>query len=113
MTQTITGLNPKAAEFLATFAAQGRLVFTTAQARAFWGATTYATNVLGRLEKGGCFPRAAATSVNPAIVTITTSGRLLLGTRVDLEHRAQRWAEVHRREPKVEVKQLGLWENEK
>ena len=33
----------------------------------------------------------------------------LLGTRVDLEHRAQRWAEVHRREPKVEVRQLGLW----
>jgi len=37
----------------------------------------------------------------------------LLGTRVDLEHRAQRWAEAHRREPKVEVRQLGLWENEK
>ena len=112
MTQTITGLNPKAAEFLATFAAQGRLVFTTAQARAFWGATTYATNVLGRLEKGSCFPRAAATSVNPAIVTITTSGGLLLGTRVDLEHRAPRWAEIHHRAAKAGVEQLGLWGEE-
>jgi hypothetical protein len=36
----------------------------------------------------------------------------LLGTRVDLETRAQRWAETHRREPKAEVKQLGLWGEE-
>ena len=57
MTQTITGLDPKAAEFLATFAAQGKLIFTTAQARAFWGAPTYTTNVLGRLEKGGWLRR--------------------------------------------------------
>jgi sarcosine oxidase delta subunit len=33
----------------------------------------------------------------------------LLGTRVDLEHCASRWAETHRREAKPEVKQLGLW----
>jgi hypothetical protein len=36
----------------------------------------------------------------------------LLGTRVDLETRAQRWAETHRREPKAEVKQLGFWREE-
>ncbi|MBN1922027.1 MAG: hypothetical protein JW892_12335, partial [Anaerolineae bacterium] len=36
----------------------------------------------------------------------------LLGTRVDLETRAQRWAETHYREPKMETKQLGLWGNE-
>ncbi|MEA3308470.1 MAG: type IV toxin-antitoxin system AbiEi family antitoxin domain-containing protein [Chloroflexota bacterium] len=57
MIQTITGLGPKATEFLATFAAQGKLVFTTAQARTFWGAPTYTTNVLGRLEKGGWLHR--------------------------------------------------------
>jgi putative DNA methylase len=35
----------------------------------------------------------------------------LLGTRVDLEQRASRWAETHPRPaPKSEVKQLGLWE---
>ena len=33
----------------------------------------------------------------------------LLGTRGDLEMRAQRWAETHRRERKPEAKQLGLW----
>jgi hypothetical protein len=32
----------------------------------------------------------------------------LLGTRVDLEHRAQRWADTHRPPPRVE--QLRLWE---
>ena len=32
----------------------------------------------------------------------------LLGTRVDLEHRAQRWAETHR--PPSRVEQLRLWE---
>lgn len=36
----------------------------------------------------------------------------LLGTRVDLEHRAQRWAERHRREPEAKVKQLQLWKEE-
>jgi len=36
----------------------------------------------------------------------------LLGTRADLEQRASRWAETHRREARVEAKQLGLWEEE-
>ena len=34
----------------------------------------------------------------------------LLGTRVDLEHRAQRWAETHRTPQRVE--QLRLWEGD-
>ncbi len=33
----------------------------------------------------------------------------LLGTRVDLESRAQRWAETHHRAEREEVVQLGLW----
>ena len=33
----------------------------------------------------------------------------LLGTRVDLETRAQRWVETHHRVERAEVKQLGLW----
>jgi hypothetical protein len=37
----------------------------------------------------------------------------LLGTRADLEQRASRWAETHRRERKPESKQLGLWGEEK
>lgn len=57
MTQTITGLDTKEAEFLATFAAQDKSIFTTAQAREFWGNAAYTTNVLGRLEKGGWLHR--------------------------------------------------------
>ncbi len=53
MTQTITGLEPKAAKFLITFAAQGRRIFTIEQAREFWGDPAYTTNVLQHLEKGG------------------------------------------------------------
>jgi hypothetical protein len=33
----------------------------------------------------------------------------LLGTRADLEQRASRWVETHRREAKPEVRQLGMW----
>ena len=36
----------------------------------------------------------------------------ILGTRGDLEQRASRWAETHRREKEPEVKQLGLWGEE-
>ncbi len=36
----------------------------------------------------------------------------LLGTRGDLELRAQRWAETHHREPREEVKQGRLWGEE-
>ena len=52
MSQTITGLDPKEAEFLITFASQSRRIFTIEQARQFWGDATYTTNVLGRLERG-------------------------------------------------------------
>jgi len=53
MTQTITGLEPKAAKFLITFAAQSRCIFTIEQAQEFWGNPAYTTNVLQHLEKGG------------------------------------------------------------
>lgn len=53
VTQTITGLDTKEAEFLATFAAESKSIFTTAQAQEFWGEPMYTSNVLGRLEKGG------------------------------------------------------------
>ncbi len=33
----------------------------------------------------------------------------ILGAREDLEQRASRWAETHRREKEPEVKQLELW----
>jgi hypothetical protein len=36
----------------------------------------------------------------------------LLSTRADLEQRASRWAETHRRERKAKVEQLGLWGEE-
>ncbi|MEA3339473.1 MAG: type IV toxin-antitoxin system AbiEi family antitoxin domain-containing protein [Chloroflexota bacterium] len=57
MSQTITGLSPKEAKFLTTFASQGKRIFTVEQACEFFGDTAYTTNVLGRLEKGGWLHR--------------------------------------------------------
>ena len=57
MTQNITGLEPKAAEFLISFAARGQRIFTIEQAQAFWGDPAYTTNVLSRLEQGGWLHR--------------------------------------------------------
>lgn len=57
MSQTITGLGSKEAEFLITFAAKGKGIFTVEQAREFWGDPAYTTNVLGRLENGGWLRR--------------------------------------------------------
>jgi predicted transcriptional regulator of viral defense system len=57
MTQNITSLDPREAEFLIKFAAEGQRIFTAEQARAFWGDAAYTTNVLSRLEKGGWLHR--------------------------------------------------------
>lgn len=57
MSQSVTGLSPREARFLTTFASQGKTVFTIEQARAFWGDADYTANVLGRLEKGGWLQR--------------------------------------------------------
>lgn len=57
MTQTISRLRPKAADFLTTFASQGQSIFTVEEARDFWGNMAYTTNVLSRLEKGGWLHR--------------------------------------------------------
>ncbi|MFW6135965.1 MAG: type IV toxin-antitoxin system AbiEi family antitoxin domain-containing protein [Chloroflexota bacterium] len=57
MSQTVTGLDPKEARFLITFASEGKKVFTVEQARAFWGDAAYTSNVLGRLERGGWLHR--------------------------------------------------------
>jgi predicted transcriptional regulator of viral defense system len=57
VSQTITGLDLKEAQFLIAFASQGRRIFTSEQAREFWGDATYTTNVLGRLERGGWLHR--------------------------------------------------------
>lgn len=57
MSQTITGLSPKEAEFLTQFAAQNKGIFTIAQAREFWNAAAYTSSALGRLENGGWLHR--------------------------------------------------------
>ena len=57
MSQSITGLGPKEAEFLAAFSSQGKMIFTVEQARDFWGDAAYTTNVLGRLETKGWLHR--------------------------------------------------------
>jgi len=51
--RTITGLSDKEAEFLTTFAAQGKMIFTLAQAREFWGGLAHTSQALDRLDKGG------------------------------------------------------------
>lgn len=53
MSKTVTGLSAREAEFLTRFASEGRRIFTTDQAREFWGDAAYTGNILGRLEKGG------------------------------------------------------------
>ncbi len=57
MSQSVTGLGPKEAEFLTTFASQGRRILTVEQAHEFWRDAAYTTNVLGRLEKKGWLHR--------------------------------------------------------
>lgn len=57
VSRSITGLGPKEAEFLATFASQGKTIFTVEQARGFWGDAAYTANVLGRLETKGWLRR--------------------------------------------------------
>lgn len=57
MSQTITGLDSKEAEFVITLASQGRTVFTVGQARELFEDSASTTNVLGRLERGGWLHR--------------------------------------------------------
>jgi predicted transcriptional regulator of viral defense system len=57
VSQNITGLGSKEAEFLAAFASQGKTIFTVEQARDFWGDAVYTTKVLGRLETKGWLRR--------------------------------------------------------
>ena len=52
MSKTITSLGSREAQFLTTFAAKGKGIFTVEQARQFWGDPAYTRNVLGRLERG-------------------------------------------------------------
>jgi len=53
VTQTIATLGSKAAAFLTTFAAQGKMIFTSAQAGEFLGESAHTARTLARLEKGG------------------------------------------------------------
>jgi len=57
VSQPKTGLGPREAEFLTTFASEGRRVFTVQEAQPFWGEAEYASNTLGRLEAGGWIRR--------------------------------------------------------
>jgi hypothetical protein len=50
MTQNITSLDPREAESLIQFAAEGQRIFTAEQARTFWGDAAYTANALSRLE---------------------------------------------------------------
>jgi predicted transcriptional regulator of viral defense system len=57
VSQNITGLGPKEAEFLAMLAEEGKTIFAIERAKRFWGDAAYTTNVLGRLEKKGWLHR--------------------------------------------------------
>lgn len=57
MSQTIGGLGPKEAQFLTTFASEGKRVFSVRDAQPFWGDAAYASNTLGRLEASGWIRR--------------------------------------------------------
>lgn len=57
MSQTITELGPREAEFLATMAGSGKSAFTSDEAMAFWGGGQYMRNVLSRLVAKGWLER--------------------------------------------------------
>lgn len=57
MTQNITKLGPREAEFLSRMAAFERGVFTSAKAAEFWGSPNYTKAVLHRLVKKGWITR--------------------------------------------------------
>ncbi len=53
MPQTISGLSPKEAEFLATWASQGKKILTSSDAREFWGSPSVTDQALHQLERRG------------------------------------------------------------
>lgn len=57
MTLNINGLSRKQAEFLSHLAAEGKSIFSTQQAHAYWGEPAYAANVLSRLVQKGWLQR--------------------------------------------------------
>jgi predicted transcriptional regulator of viral defense system len=57
VTKTIKELSTKEAEFLSRLSADGQTIFSTAQARAFWGDADYTVNVLNRLIRKGWLQR--------------------------------------------------------
>jgi len=57
MTQTITGLSPREAEFLARLAAENRSVFRYAEVADCWPDSVAAQHVLSRLQRGGWLKR--------------------------------------------------------
>ncbi len=68
MPQSITGLSPRAAEFLTTLASQARSIFTSEEARVFWGTSQVTGEALSRLSylvRGGTdFEAAWATTID-------------------------------------------------
>lgn len=57
MTQNITALSTQEAEFLSRMAAEGREIFSTAEAQAYWTTPAYTANVLSRLVRKGWLQR--------------------------------------------------------
>ena len=57
MPQSITGLSPREAEFLTTQASQDRSIFTSEEAREFWGTSQATGEALSRLRRGGWLHR--------------------------------------------------------
>ena len=53
MPQTISGLSPKEAEFLSILASQGKKIFTSSEAHAFWGSPSMTDQALYQLERRG------------------------------------------------------------
>jgi hypothetical protein len=51
MTQNVTILEPREAEFLIQFAAERQRIFAAEQAQTFWGDAAYTANALSCLEK--------------------------------------------------------------
>jgi predicted transcriptional regulator of viral defense system len=57
VTKTVRELSAQEAEFLSRLSADGQTIFSTAQAREFWGNADYTVNVLSRLARKGWLQR--------------------------------------------------------
>lgn len=87
MTQTITGLSPREAEFLSRLAAENRAIFRYAEVADYWPDSATAHRALSRLQRGGWLMRIERglymlVPLNAGPDRVWTENALVIGTRL-------------------------------